>query len=89
VAFICDVNAGCAPALPLTEKERAMVQRRRFKQKLSFQDRLASFAKTARKAAALLPPGAEKDELLRKALRADTAAHLSEWSDSPGLKPSK
>ena len=43
------------------------MKRRRFKQQLSLQDRLASFAKTARELAALLPPGAEKDELLRKA----------------------
>ena len=37
-----------------------MVQRRRFKQKQSFEDRLASYAETARKVAALLQPGAEK-----------------------------
>jgi hypothetical protein len=64
-------------------------QRRRFNKKLSFRDRLASFAKTARKVAALLPPGAEKDELLRKARQADTAAHLNEWVSSPGLQPPK
>ena len=62
-------------------------RRRRFKQTLSFRDRLASFAKTARKVAALLPPGAEKDELLRKAGQADTAARLNEWVGSPGLQP--
>jgi hypothetical protein len=65
------------------------MQRRRFKQKLSFQDRLASFAETAREVAALLPPGAEKDELLRKARQADTTAHLTAWVDSPGLQPPK
>jgi hypothetical protein len=48
-----------------------MIKRRRFNQQLPLQDRLASFAKTARELAALLPPGAEKDELLRKAQRAD------------------
>ena len=65
-----------------------MPQRRRFKQTESFEDRLASFAKTARKVAALLPSGAEKDEQLRKAGQADTAAHLSShWANSPGLQP--
>ena len=54
-----------------------MVRRRRFNQQLSLQDRLASFAKTARELAALLPPGAEKDELLRKASRAETADGLN------------
>jgi hypothetical protein len=54
-----------------------MMQRRRFKQLLSLQDRLASFAKAARELAAHLPPGAEKVELLRKAERADAMAGLT------------
>ena len=66
-----------------------MQQRRRFKQKLSLQDRLALFAKASREKASLLPPGAEKDELLRKAQQADTAVHLNEWANSPGLQPPK
>jgi hypothetical protein len=64
-------------------------QRRRFKQQLSFQDRLTSFAKAAREKASLLPPGAEKDELLQKAQQADTAAHLNQLAKSPGLEPPK
>jgi hypothetical protein len=59
-----------------------MNTRRRLKQQLSLQDRLSSFAKTAREVAALLPPGAEKNELLRKAREADTTAHLNEWIES-------
>lgn len=51
-----------------------MIKRRRFKQQLSLEDRLVVFAKAARAVAALLPPGAEKDEMLRKALQADTMA---------------
>ena len=66
-----------------------MQQRRRFKQQLSFRDRLTSFAKAAREKASLLPPGAEKDELLHKAQQADTAAHLNELAKSPGLHPPK
>jgi hypothetical protein len=62
-----------------------MTRRRRFKKQAPFfENRLASFAKTARKVAALLPPGAEKDELLRKAMQADTAAYLSsQLANSP------
>ena len=63
-----------------------MKQRPRFKQILSFQHRIASFAKTAREVAERLPPGAQKDELIRKASRADIAAHLDEWANSPGLR---
>ena len=50
-----------------------MVERRRFKQQLSLEDGLAAFAKTARAVAATLPPRSEKDEMLRKASRADAA----------------
>jgi hypothetical protein len=64
-------------------------RRRRFKQNPSFQDRVALFVHTAREVAVLLPPGAEQDELLRKARQAETAAHLNEWANSPGLQPSK
>jgi hypothetical protein len=66
-----------------------MQQRRRFKQTVSLQDRISSFAETARKVAALLPPGAERDVLLRKARQADTAANLTDWVNSPGLQPPK
>jgi hypothetical protein len=60
-----------------------MQRRRHFKKTQSFEKRLASFAKIARNVAALLPPGAEKNELLRKAMQADTAAHLSsQWANS-------
>jgi len=66
-----------------------MQQRRRFKQTVSLQDRISSFAETARKVAALLPPGAERDVLLRKARQADTAANITDWVNSPGLQPPK
>lgn len=78
-----------ASALAGVVGERAKQQRRRFKQQTSLQDRLASFAKLTREKASLLRPGAERDELLRKARRADTAAHLDEWVNSPGLQPPK
>jgi hypothetical protein len=64
-----------------------MQKRPPFKQTLSLRDRLSSFAKDAREVAALLPPGAEKDELLSKAQRADTAAHLNQWVNSCGVQP--
>jgi hypothetical protein len=44
-------------------------------------DRLASFAKATRERAASLPPGNERDEMLRKAHRADTACN--DWVSSP------
>jgi hypothetical protein len=63
-----------------------MPKRRRFKQAISLQDRLESFAKDARDKAALLPPGAEKNNLLKQARQADTASHIEGWINSPGLQ---
>lgn len=66
-----------------------VVRRRRFKQTTSLQDRLASFAQEARKKALELPPGHEKQNLLKRARQADTAARLDSWIASPGLRPPK
>lgn len=62
-------------------------RRRRFKPDSSLQDRLAAFAKELREQAELLPPGIVKDDLLRRARQADTALHLDNWANSPGLRP--
>jgi hypothetical protein len=64
-----------------------MPQRRRFKQTISLKERLASFAKEVREKASELRPGPEQDALLKKARQADTASHLDEWANSPGLQP--
>jgi hypothetical protein len=63
------------------------MQRRRFKHIRTFPDRLSDFAREARERAEQLPPGPERDELLRKARQADTALHLDDWANSPGLQP--
>jgi hypothetical protein len=63
--------------------------RRRFKQNISLQDRLAAWAKSVRQQADQLPPGPQRDELIKKARQADTAAHLDDWANSPGLQPPK
>jgi hypothetical protein len=66
-----------------------MSQRHRSKQTASLRDRLASFAKEAREKASQLKPGPEQDALLKKARQADTAYHLDQWANSPGLQPPK
>ena len=64
-----------------------VMQRRR---STSLKDRLASFAKKLRKQASLLPPGDEKDSLLKKADQADTAwSDVKRWVDSSELQPPK
>lgn len=66
-----------------------MQRRRRAKQTVSLKDRLASFAKEATDKASHLPLGPERDELLKKARRADTASHIDEWANSSGLQSPK
>ena len=62
---------------------------RRFEQSRPFRNRLAEFARQARERASKLPPGVLREDLLRKARRADTAAHVDDWMNSPGLQPPK
>jgi hypothetical protein len=64
------------------------MQRRRYlKQTLTLEARLAQEAKRLREKAKLLPPGALREALIRKARHAETASHMNEWLTSPGLRP--
>jgi len=65
------------------------MQRHRSKQTQSFQERLSEHATRLRAEARLLPPGALRVEMIRKARLAETALHMSEWLASPGLQPPK
>ncbi|MEY9418031.1 hypothetical protein ABIF69_004473 [Bradyrhizobium japonicum] len=56
-----------------------MQRRRRFKQALSLQDRLAAFARQVSENASKLPPGPNKESLLKKARQAETASRLDGW----------
>ncbi len=56
-----------------------MQRRRRFKQ-APLKDRLASFAKEASEKASKLPPGPERDSLLKKARQAENASQLDDWA---------
>jgi hypothetical protein len=63
------------------------MQRRRFTHTQSLEERLADEAKRLRREAELLPPGALRDAVERKARQAETGAHMSDWLRSPGLRP--
>jgi hypothetical protein len=64
-----------------------MLERRRLKQTQSLNDRLAEHAKKLRAEANSLRPGPDRDQMIRKARQAETGSHLSEWLNSPGLRP--
>jgi hypothetical protein len=59
--------------------EQRMPERRRFTQTTSLEERLAKEAAQLRKQARGTPPGVERDLLVRKARRAETASHMTEW----------
>jgi hypothetical protein len=59
-------------------------RRRRFKQTIAFKDRLMAFAQDLREEASSMVAGADRDDLLTRAGRADTAAHIDEWARSRG-----
>jgi hypothetical protein len=61
------------------------MKRRRFKQVVSFHDRLAQEAERLRKEAEKMPHGKDRELLLRRARQAETASHVNEWLASPGL----
>lgn len=61
--------------------------RRRVKQTLSLEERMADLAAKLKEQALQLPAGAEREALLRRARVAETGAHLSDWLRSPGLQP--
>ena len=63
--------------------------RRRFKQLKSLEERLSEEAKRLREEAKLLPPGAVRETLLRRARQAETGSHMSEWLSSPELQSPK
>lgn len=64
-----------------------MGERRRVKQVRSLEDRMAEQAARLKDRASQMPPGPERDALLKRARIADTGAHLSQWLSSPGLQP--
>lgn len=64
-----------------------METRRRATRTDLLETRLAAEAERLREEAKSLPPGAARDEMLRKARQAETGSQMSEWLRSPGLQP--
>nr|WP_247513830.1 hypothetical protein [Bradyrhizobium sp. 157] len=65
------------------------MKRRRFKQMASLEEPLLQEAQRAQAQAKILPPGQERELLLKKARDVHLAAHINEWLTSPGLHPPK
>lgn len=64
-------------------------RRRRIKQNMSLEERLAAEAKRLREQAELLPDGYLRQMVERKVRQAEIGSHISEWLSSSGLPPPK
>ncbi|MBJ7404040.1 MAG: hypothetical protein JHD07_12400 [Bradyrhizobium sp.] len=58
-------------------------KRNRRKQTQSLQERLDAFAENARERAHDLPPGREREMLLRRAKQNEVASNLTDWLSAP------
>lgn len=66
-----------------------MSRRSRFKQTIPLTHRLSAFIWAMRERAAFIPPGPERDELLKKAKRAEVAKEIAGQANSPKLQRPK
>lgn len=62
------------------------MKRRRFNHTSTLEQRLAEDTELLREQASKLQPGPDLDDVLRRIRQNETAAHMSEWLNSPGLK---
>ena len=69
--------------------EDGVMERRRIKHETSFEERLAEQARSLREQAKTMPPGIEREGLIRRARQAETASHMNDWLSSPGLASPK
>ena len=65
------------------------MQRRPFRQTISLEQRLAEEARRLREQAKRLPPGPDRERLLRKVREDEMVAQMADWIASPGLQPPK
>ena len=64
-----------------------MQRRRHVNYQSSLQDRILAWVTEVRAQAAELPPGPNREALLKKVKQAETAMHLNDLAGSPGLQP--
>ena len=64
-----------------------MIKRRRFKQTASLSERLVRNVEQLEAQLATLPPGPERDRLVRQIRQNEIAANIDQWLKSTGLQP--
>ena len=67
--------------------DRVVIRRKRVKHETSFKERLLNSAREAREADEPLPPGLDRELLLRKASASETAVEIHAWISPPRAAP--
>jgi hypothetical protein len=67
--------------------DKKVIRRKRVKHVLTFEERLLAAASQARDSARKLPPGTERETLLRLAHDSETALHMNRLMSSPRAAP--
>ena len=70
-------------------KPRQRMSREERARRPSFEARISQAAKELEDKAWAMPPGPDRDDLLKRARQMDATSHLREWLSSPGLQPPK
>ena len=65
------------------------ITRRRFKHTLTLEERLVEDTALLRDQARHMKPGVALDQVLRRIQQNETAVHISDWLESPGLRTPK
>jgi hypothetical protein len=60
-----------------------------FQTNSDLEERLGEEASRLCEEAKVLPPGIERDRLIRRARQAETGSHMNQWLTSPGLQSPK
>jgi hypothetical protein len=69
--------------------ERAMRTRRSFDRQTTIRGPISKSTVSVHDRAVTMAPDRDRDEARRKLRQAETAMHLQEWANSPGLQPPK
>jgi len=73
-------------ALPPPHSESNMMRTNPNQPRPPFQDRLLLEVSRLKEEAKALPPGRDRDAMIRRVRQAETASHMDEWLSSPGLQ---
>ena len=73
----------------ISRKPRKRMSHEQRASRPTFEARVSQAAKDLEDQAWRLPPGPQRDALLRRARRMDIANHINEWLSSPGLQAPK